>query len=249
MMVRWWWMSLALLLVSGNASAHFEEIFRERLRTQYLQELNSPLLAKRLQATSAFLEHPEWGLPVLREAVYAPPTPDHLWRVVQLLGSIGSDQDLELVLNNVRAEDLGTRAALWKATVQRLYLTHHEPQAAQLTLAGLEFQEPQLSKQGKTFQLEGRLAYTLQNPGTEPLLFEVQLDTWRSQLQAPTAFDVQWLPEGASRTFQVPVTLEVRAGFFYVRMDFRLRNLANGDVFEHQTLRVPLPGATSSTAQ
>ncbi len=246
MMVRALLTGLAVLLASGSASAHFEEILRDRLRTQYLQELNSPLLTKRLQATAAFLEHPEWGRPILREAIYAPPTPDHLWRIVQLLGSIGTEPDLERVLNNVRAEDLGPRSDLWEATVQRLYWTHHEPQAAQLTLAGLEFQEPQLSKQGKLLRLEGQLAYTIQNPGTTPLLLQVQLDTWRSQLSAPTEFDVQWLPEGASRTFQVPIMLEVRAGFFYVRLDFRLRNLGNGDILEHQTLRVPLPGAPAA---
>jgi hypothetical protein len=232
----------ALFLVVGTAQAHFEEILRDRLRTEYLQNLTAPRLAQRLQATRAFLEHPQWSLPILRDELLNTEDPQRRWRVVQLLGAVGAAEDLPRILETVRAEDLGPHPQLWTGTIRRLYLRHYDPEATRLELSYLEPLALKLRKESGKLFLDGVLSWEVRNTGQMPLLLQPSLEVWRSQLQAPEELPIFWVRTGETQPVQLPFSLEVTPGFFYIRLDFRLHNLDTGAAYLHQTLKLPLPG-------
>ena len=232
--------------------AQFESLIRSQLSVHWLPNLQDRSERVRYQARQAFFAFPEWGLPVLREAIRSTEIPER-WQFVALLGVLGSQEDIPFLLEKMDNQAQITRIDVWEGSVERLYWKYRVPVSGKFLISQLYVKPLEVvpSAQGQSI-LRGSLHYKLANPTSAPKLLYPQIHFWRAKQTLPHYFRYHWVASGSTVDQKIPVELHYDSESPTIRVDFHLKEPGEDAPLVRYQTEIPLiarPSPSSSSPE
>lgn len=225
-----------LLAFPTFSQALFDQILEDKLQAQVLPLLNAPLLEQRLFATSVFLDFPQWSLPIIREALQNSEWQIIHWRLAYLLGTLGSQADIPLLLSATPQTTATFQNNLWKGAAERLFWRHRKSPSRKYIITRLRF----LFEERQDHLISGQLLYRIVNPDNEGRLIATHFDLWHAHLEKPVFQPYYWIEAGDVLEVQLPLVFSMRPTWKTFRIDLKVEEVGNHQGFIHHKIEVPL---------
>lgn len=225
-----------ILLFPSWGYGLFDEIVEEDLQERMLPMLGDDLLENRFFATKAFLDFPQWALPIIREAIENPQWEPIHWRLAYLLGVLGTQADIPLLLKATPPKAAGFQKKVWKGAAKRLFWNHRKNPSPNYTVIS------RLSFVPETLQnrlVAGQLFYKLVNPNNEGRLVAAHLDLWHVRPESPLPDSYYWIEAGDALEVQQPLAFSIRKGWETVRIDLKVKEAGGSQDAVHYKIEVP----------
>ena len=127
----------AVSIGASSAYAFFENQARYAFKHSWLPMLIDESPEKRFQAMQAFLNYPDWGLPVLRNSIKSLETENLSWQIGMLIGMLGDQTDVPSLLKLLPKLEDKHHSTVWLGSMQRLYWKNRIPDGPPLKLKGM----------------------------------------------------------------------------------------------------------------
>ena len=225
-----------ILLFPVVGHALFDEMVEEDLQEKMLPMLADASLQKRFFATKAFLDFPQWALPLLQEAIQDPQWQPIHWRLAYLVGVLGTQADIPLLLKATPKTAPPFQMDVWQGAAERLFWNHRKNWSQNETvISRLRF----LPESRQNRLISGQLLYKLVNLNDEGRLVETHLNLWHVRPESSLAKAYYWIEAGDALEVQRPLAFSVRKGWNKVRIDLKVAEVGRPQDWVHYKIKVP----------
>lgn len=226
--------------------AFFEDHGRYAFERDWLPKLESPLPGERFRAVRAFLAFPEWGAPLLRGSLKDSGEIVQPWRAAMLLGMLGNEEDLNLLLSVQQKTPALKRTEVWLGAIERLYWKTRVPPEKPLTLGKLIFSSTRkIARVKKTMRAAASIQFQLVNRSSQMRLVLPQFDFWIGRPESVPELTLIRVKPKSAVNLSVPIVFRVPSGRQKVRLDLRIRELGVSTPLIRQTAFLTWNGSLS----
>lgn len=226
----------SLSLQPRQSFAFFEEQGRYAFEKHWLPKLESPVLGERFRAMQAFLAFPEWGTPLLRGSLKDSGGIARPWRAAMLLGVLGNEEDLNLLLNYQQQKQELDRPDAWLGAIERLYWKTRIPPEKSLSLGKLAISKTRKPvMMNKTLREAASIQFQLVNRSSQMRLVLPRFDFWIGKPESVPELKLIRIKPKSAVNVTFPVVFRVSPARQKVRLDLRIRELGAPSTLIHQT--------------
>ena len=222
-----------------SARAFFEEQVKYEFEDRWLHMLGDTAPEKRFQAHQAFLTYPKWGLPVLRKSIKSPESENQSWQIAMLIGMLGNESDIPLLLKSWRQFKKHERSEVWLGAMQRLYWKNYVPSKIIPKLKSLSVNPSKNLTEGEKDSKKVDLFYEIENPAPVPRLVKVTVQFWQTRIQEKLPAKYFLIPAGGLLKSNFPVHILPVPYAKNIRLDLRIWEVGVSEPLVHQTVSIP----------
>ncbi len=241
---------LIILIPAGThknttALAFFEEQAKYVFLHQWYPMLSDSAPEKRFQAARAFLNYPEWGLPVLRNTILNQDTESVPWQIAMLTGMLGDSTDVPPLLKIWKESESKEHSTIWLGALKRLYWKNRVPDSKIPILTSLsvsyseESSDAEKSPVTENDKKVANLMFRIDNPASAPRFIKVSSNFWQTQTQENIDEKYYWIPAGGRIESSLQAQISPVSHVDYMRLDFRIWEVGVPDPLIHQTGEIP----------
>ncbi len=230
----------AVSIGASSAYAFFENQARYAFKHIWLPMLIDESPEKRFQAMQAFLNYPDWGLPVLRNSIKSLETENLSWQIGMLIGMLGDQTDVPSLLKFLPKLEDKHHSTVWLGSMQRLYWKNRIPDGTPLKLKGMtiNYFGGKLTVENKEKTVD--LKFRIENPAYSPRFIRVSAHFWKTSNQENLPSKYFWLPAGGKIESKMHSKFSPVEHTNDVRLDFRIWEVGLNKVLLHETFKIKL---------
>ena len=209
-----------------HPQAHFEQVLKQDLYLSWLPMLEDASLTQRSEAVQAFLAFPQWSTPILREALSDPGYSHSRGRFAFLLGVLGNQEDIPLLIQHFSQTDPEFQKKVWTGAITRLFWKYRVPATTPILISRLSLTLPKEQSTNDPLPegaLSGQLFYKLVNPDLSPRLIYTEIDVWKARVTKTQLQWYHWIPSGKQVEMTLPLILTPISEATAIRIDFKVR--------------------------